>query len=170
MNTERGPQAQRPGGAVARRDRLVELLGPVVADAGFDLEDVEVVPAGRRRVVRVVVDGDAGVGLDDVAEVSRTVSAALDSSDVMGTGAYVLEVTSPGVDRPLTEERHWRRAAGRLVTARLRDGEEVVGRVVSADTAAVVLDVAGDERRYDYAAVDRGKVQVEFRHDDGDGS
>src|SRR3982751_6230174 len=102
--------------------RLESLLAPVVAEAGADLEQGEVTPAGRRRVLRVVVDRDGGIDLDGVADLSHAVSEALDSSDVMGGQPYVLEVTSPGTDRPLTEPRHWRRAVGRLVKVDLADG------------------------------------------------
>ena len=107
--------------------RVLALLAPVVSSAGYDLEDLGVTAAGRRSVVRVVVDRDGGIDLDDVADVSRTVSDALDALDEAEPDAlgatYVLEVTSPGVDRPLTEPRHWRRNVGRLVTATLADGE-----------------------------------------------
>jgi ribosome maturation factor RimP len=148
--------------ASATRDRLLTLLAPVVAAQGLDLEDVTVSAAGRRRVVRVVVDRDGGVTLDHVAEVSRVVSAQLDEQDVMGAGPYVLEVTSPGVARPLTAPRHWRRAASRLVRTPLPAGGEVLGRVVRADESAVTLDVDGVERTFSYAEVGPGRVQVEF--------
>jgi ribosome maturation factor RimP len=140
----------------------MRLLEPVIAEAGFDLEDVLVAPAGKRRQVRVIVDGDDGVSLDDVAVVSREISAALDGSDAMGSGPYVLEVTSPGVDRPLTLPRHWRRARGRLVRATLAGGEEITGRITAADEAAVMLDTDGRERRLGYGELTRGLVQVEF--------
>ena len=160
----------------ALRARLVELLEPVVAGAGADLEDVSVSPAGKRSVVRVVVDADGGISLDDVAEVSRVVGEELDALDeaepgLLGT-SYVLEVSSPGVDRPLTAPRHWRRSAGRLVKAVLREGGEVTGRVLRADDDTVVLDVDGHERALAYADVAKGSVQVEFsRPGDGeDGS
>jgi ribosome maturation factor RimP len=144
------------------RGRLAELIGPVVARAGYDLEDVVVTPAGRRRLLRVVVDRDGGVSLDDVAELSRAASAVLDNSDVMGATPYVLEVTSPGVDRPLTEPRHWRRAAGRLVTATLRDGGRVTGRVVEATDEGVLLDRGEAAVMLGYETLSRGVVQVEF--------
>ena len=148
------------------RARLLELLQPVVTSTGHDLEDVTVSPAGRRSVVRVVVDKDGGVSLDDVADVSTAVSTALDALDeaepgVLGS-SYTLEVTSPGVDRPLTAPRHWRRAVGRLVTAALRDGGTVTGRVVGADEDRVVLDVDGVEREVPYGDVGQARVQVEF--------
>jgi ribosome maturation factor RimP len=160
----------------AARARLLELLGPVVAGAGPDLEDVTVSAAGRRSVVRVVVDQDGGITLDDVAEVSRVVSAALDDLDVAEPGllggSYVLEVSSPGVDRPLTEPRHWRRSTGRLVTAVRHEGGTVTGRVISADddhAGGVVLDVAGARRELRYRDLARGKVQVEFARPGAEG-
>src|SRR6266851_2885193 len=109
------PQAARP----AEPERLTSLLEPVVRSAGLDLESVRISAAGRRWLLRVVVDADNGPGLDEIALVSRSVSAELDASGVMGQAAYTLEVSSPGVDRPLTEPRHWRRAVGRLVYAPL---------------------------------------------------
>ncbi|MGH3329491.1 MAG: ribosome maturation factor RimP [Streptomycetales bacterium] len=144
------------------RDRLVQLLGPVISSAGADLEDVEVTPAGKRRVLRVVVDRDGGVGLDDIAELSRNVSGVLDGSDAMGGRPYVLEVTSPGVSRPLTQPRHWRRARARLVAVQCAGGGEVVGRVVEADDDAATLDVGGATRRLPYSEVRRARVRVEF--------
>ncbi len=142
--------------------RLTQLLTPVVAATGHDLEELSVTPAGRRRVVRLLVDRDGGTSLDDVAEISRSVSEALDDIEarepaLLG-GAYVLEVGSPGVDRPLTAPRHWRRNVGRLVTAHLADGTTVTDRVTAATEDAVRL---GD-REVLLAEVVRGQVQVEF--------
>ncbi|GII55147.1 ribosome maturation factor RimP [Planotetraspora thailandica] len=150
----------------ARRDQLVELLAPVVAADGFDLEDVTVTPAGKRSLVRVIVDRDGGVSLDDVAEVSLSISKELDAADTLGAGPYVLEVTSPGVDRPLTEPRHWRRATGRLVKADLKDGTSAEGRIGDVDDSGVVLD---GTRRLGFDELVRGRVQIEFnRPDAGD--
>jgi ribosome maturation factor RimP len=146
----------------AVRARVLAAVEPAVAATGADLEELVVASAGRRRLVRLVVDRDGGLPLDDVAELSRAVSDALDSSDAMGGAPYVLEVTSPGVDRPLTEPRHWRRNTGRLVRAVLRDGSEHTGRVLRVDGDTVVLEVAGVERTVPLAGVARGEVQVEF--------
>jgi ribosome maturation factor RimP len=145
------------------RDALLGLLGPVVSRQGLDLEDVVVTPAGKRRLLRVVVDQDGGVGLDTVAEVSTAVAAALDDSDAMGGAPYVLEVTSPGVDRPLTQPRHWRRARTRLVKATLGDGSTVAGRVSAVDGDAVTLDVDGTPTRLPLSEVTSARVQVEFK-------
>ena len=150
--------------------RLAALLAPVVESAGYDLEQVSVSKVGRRSVVRVVVDADGGVSLDGVAELSRVISAALDAADYSGsagTESYTLEVSSPGVDRPLTEPKHWRRAAGRLVKTRI-GGAPVEARIIAADPSAVVLDVAGASRRVPYDELGKGSVQVEFARGGGE--
>jgi ribosome maturation factor RimP len=167
---ERRAEQAASGGGPSRAQlqaELTRLVGPLVAEQGLDLEELDVKPAGRRRLVRIVVDADGGVSLDDVASLNQTVSIALDDLDVMGNAPYVLEVTSPGVDRPLTEPRHWRRATGRLVRTALADGGQVEGRVVAADDDAVVLEVAGRRRRFGHAELGRGRVQVEFRRPEG---
>jgi ribosome maturation factor RimP len=150
----------------ASAERLHALASDVVAAHGYDLEDLSVTAAGKRSVVRVLVDKDGGVTLDDVADVSRALGAALDAADeaepdLLGD-TYVLEVSSPGVDRPLTEPRHWRRAVGRLVTASLRDGAPVTGRVLRADESGIALDVDGTEQVLAPTDVVSGAVQVEF--------
>ena len=149
--------------------RVLALLEPVVSGAGFDLEDLTVSAAGKRSVVRVLVDKDGGVTLDDVADVSRLVSEALDAADeqdptLLGT-SYVLEVSSPGVDRPLVEPRHWRRNVGRLVAASLRDGSTADGRITAVDDAGVTLD---EQRVLPFDELARGLVQVEFNRKDDD--
>lgn len=156
------PGGSRPGTSPVDERRLADLIRPVAAAAGMDLESVRVTVAGRRRLLRVVVDGDHGVSLDDAAEVSREVSAALDATDVMGDVPYTLEVSSPGVDRPLTEPRHWRRAAGRLVRVKTVTSGAVQGRVLAADHNGVTLDVTGGARRFGYGDLGAGAVQVEF--------
>lgn len=149
--------------AVPSRDRVRALVEPVVTDAGYDLEDISVKPAGRRSLVRVVVDGDDGITLDDVATVSRAVADELDRNDgIIGPAPYTLEVTSPGVDRPLTLPRHWRRATGRLVKVTIASTDQVEARVAKADDDGVELDVAGAVRAVAYADLGPGRVQVEF--------
>ena len=166
--------SRRPDPATARLTGWIE---PVVGAAGYELEELVVTPAGRRSVVRVVVDRDEGVTLDDIAEVSRAVSAVLDDNDgELGRAPYVLEVTSPGVDRPLTEPRHWRRNTGRLVTVPVGPAgatEQVTARVTAVDDAGVTLAVeptakpgakkrAPVTRQVPWAELGTGRVQVEF--------
>jgi len=151
------------------RARLREVIEPVVASAGYDVEGLSVSRAGRRYLVRLTVDHDGGVNLDAVADVSRLVSRALDDVEAGGeelfAGEYELQVSSPGVDRPLTLPRHWRRNVGRLVQVRAGE-KQLTGRIVAADAEGVVLAV-GDpgkttEHQLGYDALGAGKVQLEF--------
>ena len=149
-------------GTPTTRDRLSqELTGPIGA-LGLDLEAVDLSSAGKRRVLRVAVDKDGGVTMDDIADATREVARVLDEDDLMGPQAYTLEVSSPGVDRPLTLPRHWRRNAGRLVKVALAEGEPVTGRIVTSDEQAATLDVEGTERVVALSEVTRAKVQIEF--------
>ncbi len=160
--------ASRPAGRPVDAERVAALLEPVVSALGMDLEGVRVTSAGRRRVLRIVLDADGGVSLDDIAVVSRDLSTALDDSTVMGDQPYTLEVSSPGVDRPLTERRHWRRAIGRLVVAPLiaaGNGEgraTVEGRITGASADGITLDIGGESRMFGYSDLGPGKIKIEF--------
>jgi ribosome maturation factor RimP len=201
-------QGGRPLGPSPDTDKIAAVAEPVVHALGMDLESVKVTSAGRRRLLRLVVDSDGGVSLDDAALASRELSVKLDASDVMGDMPYTLEVSSPGVDRPLTQPRHWQRAVGRLVRVPLpstgaghaksaagpgraatgkpgsgqgkagqskagqgkagpgkagttADGA-VQGRVVAADAAEVTLNINGEHRRFGYAGLGVGVIQIEF--------
>jgi len=148
----------------ANPDSIVEsVVREAVADTGFEIESLEEVRAGQRRLIRVIIDSDAGVGLDDIATVSRAVSLALDRRDELLVGPYTLEVTSRGVDRPLTAPRHWRRNRLRLVRAALVAGGELVGRIGDCDDEGVTLLVSGVLRRVPYGDLRRAVVEVEFR-------
>ena len=146
------------------------LAGPL-AEHGADLEDITITRAGRREIVRVIVDRDGGIDLDAIAELSHVVSAVLDGPDFASTlaNAYVLEVTSPGVDRPLTEQRHWRRNVTRLVEVRLADGQVVTGRIASVDDDAVTITTdakTGATTPVRFADIARAQIQVEFNRTD----
>src|SRR5699024_5876427 len=123
---------------------------------------ITITPAGRQRVLRVVVDSDGGVTLDDIAEVSRTVSSTLDTADVMGGQPYTLEVTSRGTERPLTRPRHWQRNVGRLVRITLTDEGVVEGRIANADDDSVMVEQSGDERSVSYRDVRVARIQIEL--------
>jgi len=142
---------------------LRSLAEPIVASMDCDLEDVVIRQAGKRRLVRVVVDHHSGgLTLDLVASISREISRVLDESTVLGNSPFVLEVTSPGVDRPLRLPRHWSRAVGRIVQVTPTVGEILEGRVLRAGDSDAVLDVEGAETVVRYADVARAVVQVEF--------
>jgi len=149
-------------GKASDRDSLVRLLAPVVEAQGLDLEDVVVTQAGKRRQLRVVVDQDGGISLDTVAAVSTAVAAQLDDSDTMGGSPYVLEVTSPGVDRPLTAPRHWRRNRTRLVKVATAEATALEGRLVEVDDDGIGVESDGVVTRLAWDRVASGRVQVEF--------
>ena len=167
-------QGARGGASAAETARLASLIEPVLNAMDMDLEAVKVATAGRRRVLRIVVDADGGVSLDEIAEISREISARLDAKNAMGDSPYTLEVSSPGVDRPLTQPRHWRRAIGRLVVVPIaaqkdepgRDARasraEREGRVVEAGQDTVTLEIDGERRVFPYGDLGPGRVQVEF--------
>jgi ribosome maturation factor RimP len=143
-----------------QRQELIDRLTPMVAGLGFDVDDLSVNRVGRRMHVRVTIDSDDGVGVDDIARVSRTLDEALDAHDPFAS-PFVLEVSSPGVDRPLTTVKHWQRNVGRLVRVDV-NGTALTGRVVSADGRSVSLDVDGSVTAHAWAALGPGRVQIEF--------
>jgi ribosome maturation factor RimP len=149
-------------------DLLLAAVEPVVVDAGFDLEDLTVVAAGRRRLVRIVIDGDRGVDLDAAAAVSTAISSRLDAGvadEVFGDSAYTLEVTSPGVGRPLTLPRHFRRAVGRMLTITATDGATRSGRIRRLDGDILILLGGAEglaESGMPLSDIHRAVVEVEF--------
>jgi ribosome maturation factor RimP len=155
-------------------DRTSELLADVLTEplaaAGLDVEALELSQVGRRRLLRVAVDKDGGVTLDDIADAAREVSRVLDASDAMGEQPYTLEVTSRGTDRPLSLPRHWRRNRGRLVKVSLADGRALTGRVVDGDDNRAVLDVDGERREVAYDAVAKAVVQIELNRKEPPGA
>jgi ribosome maturation factor RimP len=163
----------------------VDVPGPL-GELGLVVEDVAVTPAGKRRLVRIWLDRDLGglepdddssvidpLSLDEVADATRVIGAGLDASDAPGEAPYVLEVGSAGVDRPLTQPRHFRRNVTRLVeVSRVQgsDGGAVTGRIVAAGPADVTIQVAATKKEplttlhIPYADITRAQVQVEFAH------
>ncbi|WP_330240956.1 ribosome maturation factor RimP [Streptomyces sp. NBC_00525] len=158
--------------STTQSERLRGLVEPLVSAEQLDLEEIDISRAGRRRVLRIVVDSDEGVELDACAELSRAISAKLDETDAMGEDEYVLEVSSPGADRPLTEHRHYVRATGRLVRLTPREGGELVARVLAVDEDGLDLEVPGVKgrkptaRRIAFDEIARARVELEFNRKD----
>jgi ribosome maturation factor RimP len=146
-------------------DRLAGLLAEPIEALGLDLEAVDLSKAGKRSVLRVAVDKDGGVDMDDIAAATGEVSRVLDESDVMGKNSYTLEVSSPGVDRPLTLPRHWRRNVSRLVNVTLTDGSSVDGRISAADDDGAVVESDDGSTRVSFADVAKAKIQIEFKRE-----
>ncbi|MGB0101639.1 MAG: ribosome maturation factor RimP [Nocardioides sp.] len=152
------------------RDRIeAELVDPL-RELGLDVEAVEITPAGKRRILRVAVDKDGGVTLDEVAEATREVDRVLEGSEVMGEQPYTLEVTSRGVDRPLTLPRHWRRNQSRMVKVTFADGSSGTGRITEAGEESATVEISGRPRTVAYAEVKKALVQVEFNRRPADGA
>lgn len=138
---------------------LRELLDPLVQKAGFILEEVKVTPLGRRRQISVIVDGEErNPNLDEVASISRAISAQLDDFSGLGDSPFTLEVTSPGIDRPLTELHHWRKNLGRLVKILTKEDKEISGRIAEVHTGKVRID----DSIFDFESIKRAQVQIEF--------
>ncbi|MEV7996944.1 ribosome maturation factor RimP [Streptomyces sp. NPDC086077] len=158
--------------STTQSERLRELLEPLVTSQGLDLEEIAVDSVGRKRVLRVVVDSDSGADLDQIADVSRALSAKLDESDAMGEGEYTLEVGTPGAERLLTQHRHYVRAIGRLVGFQLAEGGELVARILTVDDEGVDLEIPGVKgrkptaRRIAFGDIAKARVQVEFSRKD----
>lgn len=148
-----------------QESQLRDLIVPILAESGLELDDLDVTPVGRRRLVRVTVDGDGPAGrgplLDDIAAASQRISEALDTSPVAGDAPFTLEVTSRGVGKPLTQSRHYRRNLGRLLRLWLPDGE-VEGRIRGVDEEAVLVEVGGEVRSFQFAEIGKAVVQVEL--------
>jgi ribosome maturation factor RimP len=145
-----------------QKERVRAVIQPVLTAAGYDLEDLLIQRVGRRHLLRIAVDSDKGVNLDQIADLSRDISARLDAAEAEGdeliAGEYELEVGSRGVDRPLTEPRHWRRNTGRQV--QVKAGErQLTARITAVDDSGVVLD----KDRYPFAELGPGRIQVELK-------
>jgi ribosome maturation factor RimP len=151
-------------------EKITELVQPAVEKAGFFLEDVHVVSPGKHRIITCIVDGRIPLNLDQVTSVSRDISELLDGADFMDETAFTLEVTSPGVDRPLTLPRHWQKNLNRLVKVVKIDGSVVNGRITTIDDASVVLleDVKGKTKEHSLSLNDvkRAIVEIEFNRKD----
>ncbi|MFC0315193.1 ribosome maturation factor RimP [Gordonia phosphorivorans] len=163
MTTNSGRSA-----TAASVEGIERVIGPVLQEAGYDLEELTAGAAGPTRAVRILVDRDGGIGLDELAEVSRTLSAALDEADLWGEQAYDLEVSTPGIGRPLTAPRHWRRARGRKVSVRTGGDATttVLGRIGDSDDESVTL-VHNNKGRMStttirLADIDRAVIEVDF--------
>jgi len=140
-------------------DEIAVAITPAIESAGFFLEEVSLTPAGKRKIMTVIVDGDSYLSLDQVTAVTKEISAIVEVLPALGDTPFTLEVTSPGVDRPLTKSRHWRKNNGRLITATLVDGTSIKGRIGEASE----IDVDIDSQRIDYSQIKRAVVEIEFK-------
>lgn len=140
-------------------NNLTEILDPAIKRSGLVLEEIKVTPAGKRRIVAVIIDGeDRNPTLDEVTVVSRAVSDILENYSQLGDLPFTLEVTTPGVDRPLTLPRHWRKNVGRLVKITPLEGEPFVSRIKAVSADGVALEA----REMKFSEVKRAQIEIEF--------
>jgi ribosome maturation factor RimP len=165
-NSQSRPQNGGRNALAKQRDAVIALLEPAVQAEGLHLEDVDLRAVGRRLVLRILVDSDSGVNLDDVARASQTISTLLDDNDPFDDESYTLEVSSPGVDRPLTLPRHWVRNIGRLVQITLANGTQVTGRVSGIEDDVVSFGIENKGRvstqQVSLSEISKAVVQIEF--------
>ena len=156
---------------MALTDSIAELIEPAVTAQGFYLEEVQLVSPGKHRIVTCIVDGEISLNLDQVTAVSRAISELLDEAPIMGDTPFTLEVTSPGVDRPLTKPRHFAKNVDRLLKITKTDGEVVTGRITSNTESEVVLSVISKKETTEVAVaisdIKRAVVEIEFNRKDG---
>ena len=149
---------------------ITDLISPAVTEAGFFLEEVQIASPGSHRIVTCVVDGQTPLNLDQVTVASRLISELLDSADFMGETPFTLEVTSPGVDRPLTQPRHWTKNLTRLIKVTLNDGTITTGRLTEFNevNATLVENIKGrlKEHTVVFADIKRAVVEIEFNRKD----
>ncbi|MDO5735423.1 MAG: ribosome maturation factor RimP [Propionibacteriaceae bacterium] len=145
--------------------QLTELVEPILAHHGLELDELEVKPMGKRALLRITVDGDGPEGrgplLDDISAAASMVSAALDTTDAVGSSPFTLEVSSRGISKPLTSPKHFRRNTGRLVSVK-SGTTEVTGRILSATDDEVLLDVKGQQMSRNFSDITKAVVQVEM--------
>ena len=155
---------------MALKDQISDLVTPAVSDQGFYLEDVHVATPGNHRIVTCIVDGDVSLNLDQVTSVSRVISELLDEAAFMGETPFTLEVTSPGVDRPLTQPRHFAKNVDRLLKIIKLDGSEVIGRILSNTdhdvTLTVLIKKESTEQTVLLSEIKRAVVEIEFNRKD----
>jgi ribosome maturation factor RimP len=155
---------------MALKDQIAQLVTPSVEEAGYFLEDVHLVTPGNQRIVTCIVDGESGLNLDQVTSASKIISGLLDEAAFMGETPFTLEVTSPGIDRPLTLPRHFAKNVTRLLKVTLNDGEVVTGRITSTSETSVLLEVAekkaSKEVSIELSDIKRAVVEIEFNRKD----
>jgi ribosome maturation factor RimP len=172
-------KAARDAELQAEAQRLRARLQPVIEKHNLYLEDIEIKTAGVQRTVNVIVDlpedRQGAIGLDVISTVSVDLSEAMDTDPADDGRPYSLEISSPGVSRPLTEPRHWRRNVGRLVEVKQVTGDDIVGRLLEVSPEGIRLlpqlpvkkgmkPRQGEPTALEFSTIRKGTVQVEFAH------
>jgi len=146
---------------MSNKEQVAAAITPAIESLGFYLEDINITSAGKRSMLTVIVDGDTHLSLDQVTVATKAISEIVENLPTLGNNPFTLEVTSPGLDRPLTKPRHWRKNQDRLIKIILNDGKELRGRIKeSTDTSVTV-----DEQLINFADIKRATLEIEFKKD-----
>ena len=144
---------------MGKKEDISAAITPALEALGFYLEDVTITSAGRRSMLTVIVDGDTHLSLDQVTSATKAIGEIVESIQSLGETPFTLEVTSPGLDRPLTKVRHWQKNISRLVKVVLLDGSEIKGRIKDVNEVSAIVD----EKNVNYSDIKRATLEVEFK-------
>ena len=144
---------------MGKKEDISAAITPALEALGFYLEDVTIISAGRRSMLTIIVDGDTHLSLDQVTSATKAIGEIVESVQSLGETPFTLEVTSPGLDRPLTKVRHWQKNINRLVKVVLLDGSEIKGRIKDVNEVSATVD----EKNINYSDIKRATLEVEFK-------
>ena len=144
---------------MSNKEQVLAVITPAIESLGFYIEDITITSAGKRSMLTVIVDGDTHLSLDQVTVATKAISEIVENLPTLGNNPFTLEVTSPGLDRPLTKPRHWRKNQDRLIKIVLNDGKEINGRIKDSTESAVTVD----DKTINFADIKRATLEVEFK-------
>ena len=144
---------------MGKSEEISAVITPAINALGFYIEDVTITSAGRRSLITVIVDGDTHLSLDQVTVATKAISEIMETISAVGDNSFTLEVTSPGLDRPLTKARHWQKNINRLVKVVLLDGSEIKGRIKDVKEVSATVD----EKNINYSDIKRATLEIEFK-------
>jgi ribosome maturation factor RimP len=144
---------------MSNKEQVAAAITPAIESLGFYVEDIAITSAGKRSMLTVIVDGDTHLSLDQVTVATKAISEIVENLPTLGNNPFTLEVTSPGLDRPLTKPRHWQKNKDRLIKIILNDGREILGRIKDSTQSAVTVD----EQVINFADMKRATLEIEFR-------
>lgn len=144
---------------MSNKEQVAAAITPAIESLGFYLEDINITSAGKRSMLTVIVDGDSHLSLDQVTIATKAISEIVENLPTLGNNPFTLEVTSPGLDRPLTKPRHWRKNQDRLIKIVLNDGKEIKGRIKDSTENSVTVD----EQIINFADIKRATLEIEFK-------
>jgi ribosome maturation factor RimP len=144
---------------MSNKEQVAAAITPAIESLGFYVEDIAITSAGKRSMLTVIVDGDTHLSLDQVTVATKAISEIVENLPTLGNNPFTLEVTSPGLDRPLTKPRHWQKNKDRLIKIILNNGKEITGRIKDSTQSAVTVD----EQIINFADMKRATLEIEFK-------